>query len=493
MAPIRVIPASDEDNVHQKVATLLLSAVIEKPDLILSVFAGTPAFGLYKLMTERARGERVDFSRVRFVVFDELIRGGGGTPFRSALDERLFGPLSVPPENVVAYIPANDPQSEGKRIAAWLDLAGIDIALLSVDSRGHIGFHAAGAKLDSRAGPVRTENSQRWNASTAFSLGLADLARAAKVILFAAGGNLAQIVQQLTEGTFDPGIPISVLQRHENLLLVADRGALSQVQRVERIFGFHSGHFIMDSESVPSGRKVLVVSPHPDDAPISLGGTMAMLSAQNRIVTAVMTTGHRSFIYGTQRAERIAIREQEVVAESRVLGVEPRFLRLPFYDNNYEVSEKDLETFCALLKEASPDWLFLPHANDRHPAHQASRRVVLQGLRRCMGASAASLEAWNYEGPWALFNHGEFNTIVSIPGSWFEKKILAIRAHRSQVSRTPYDVAAESLGRLRSSLVPESELAGFGAKPPKLEPFFELFFRESLRGEQQPMQEEAEL
>jgi len=112
-----------------------------------------------------------------------------------------------------------------------------------------------------------------------------------------------------------------------------------------------------------------VVSPHPDDAPISLGGTMAMLSQANTVTTAVMTTGHRSFIYGTQRAERIAIREAEVMRESRFLGVEPRFLRLPFYDANYEISERDLEIFGSLLTTFAPDWIFMPHQKDSHPAH----------------------------------------------------------------------------------------------------------------------------
>ena len=73
MAPIRIIPARDEANIEQKLATLILAAVEEKPDLIMSVFAGTPAFGTYHLLAERARAELVDFSRVRFVVFDELL------------------------------------------------------------------------------------------------------------------------------------------------------------------------------------------------------------------------------------------------------------------------------------------------------------------------------------------------------------------------------------------------------------------------------------
>jgi glucosamine-6-phosphate deaminase len=481
MATVHVIPAHDDQNMEQKLVTLLLAAVEDKPDLIVSVFAGTPAFGAYRLLVERARAELVDFSGVRFVVFDELVRPSA--PFRAVLEERLFGPLSIPAKNVIAFNPTHNHEDERARIANWLSVAGIDIALLSVDSRGHIGFHVTGSDLESRAGIISVPNRERWGAEKAFSLGLADLRTAARILLFAAGRNLAEIVQRLMEGSFDPAIPISVLQRHENVTLIADRGALSGIERKERISGFHSGLFIMDAQSVPQDRRVLIVSPHPDDAPISLGGTMAMLSPRCRVVTAVMTTGHRSFIYGTQRGERIAIREGEVMKESRILGAEPRFLRLPFYDSNYEVSERDIGALLALVEELDPDWVFMPHVRDSHPAHIASRRIAAETLRRFLARTQKTIEVWNFEGPWALFNRGDFNTIVTVPRLPFEHKLQAIRAHESQVARTPYDVAAESLGRLRAALVPESELAGFGARPPRLDAWLELFYRESMRGE----------
>ena len=481
MATVHVIPARDDQNMEQKLVTLLLAAVEDKPDLIISVFAGTPAFGAYKLLVERARSELVDFSRVRFVVFDELVRPSA--PFRAVLEERLFGPLSVPPENVIAFNPTHNHEDETARIANSLAVAGIDIALLSVDSRGHIGFHVTGSNLESKAGIIAVPNEERWGAAKAFSVGLADLSTAARILLFAAGRNLAEIVQRLTEGSFDPSLPISVLQRHENVTLIADRGALSGIERKERISGFHSGLFIMDGLTVPSERRVLVISPHPDDAPISLGGTMAMLSPRCKVVTAVMTTGHRSFIYGTQRSERIAIREAEVVKESRILGADPRFLRLPFYDSNYEVSERDIGGLGALVAELDPNWVFMPHARDSHPAHIASRRIAVEVLRRFLAGTMKSIEVWNFEGPWALFNRGDFNTIVTVARLPFEHKLQAIRAHESQVARTPYDVAAESLGRLRAALVPESELAGFGARPPRLDAWLELFYREVMRGE----------
>lgn len=493
MAALHIVPASDEEHVHRKIVTLLLAAVVEKPDLVVSVFAGTPAFGLYRLLSERAASEEVDFRRVRFVVFDELSAPAApsdrqrvpGGPFRAILRERLFGPLGVPDDRVVAFDPAADPDAEIARIRGWLDLAGVDIALLSVDSRGHVGFHIAGAALDSSAGLVDVENRSRWGAARAFSLGLADIGRAAHVLLFACGKNLAEVVQRLCEGAFDPDRPVSVLQRHPHVTLVADRGALSQVNRIERISGFHGGFYILDAASPPAGRTLLVVSPHPDDAAISAGGTMALLAGANRVVTAVMTTGHRSFIPNTQREERIAIREREAAQEARVLGVEPRFLRLPFYDADAEVTDRDLDLVAALLEEVRPDWIFLPHGKDSHPAHQASRRAALEAVRRT--GRFGAIELWSYEGPWALFGRGDFDTIVPLPREAFEKKAEAIRAHASQVSRTPFDVAAESLARLRSALVPEAELAGFGARPPRLEPWVELFRREAPRPDAPPV------
>ncbi len=147
------------------------------------------------------------------------------------------------------------------------------------------------------------------------------------------------------------------------------------------------------------------------------------------------------------------------------------------------MSERDLEIFGNLLAALKPDWIFMPHPKDSHPAHVASRAVVREALRRYLAGTARTVECWHYEGPWALFNRGEFNAIVTVPRISFERKLQAIRAHESQVTRTPYDVAAESLARLRSALVPESELAGFGARPPRLDAWLELFFRETVRGE----------
>ena len=53
-------------------------------------------------------------------------------------------------------------------------------------------------------------------------------------------------MQRLTEGGFDPDQPVSVLQRHPHVTLVADRGALTRVNEVSRISGYHAGFYILE-------------------------------------------------------------------------------------------------------------------------------------------------------------------------------------------------------------------------------------------------------
>lgn len=166
------------------------------------------------------------------------------------------------------------------------------------------------------------------------------------------------------------------------------------------------------------------------------------------------------------------------------------------------------------LKEEKPDLIFLPHTADSHPTHRAVLETILESLQQIfiedrsnlisssqskvqsscnmesavlsteMGFGNPSVLLFMYEGPWSLFQKGSYNTIFSPSLDHFARKQAAIKEHKSQTGRTPYDVAADSLAQLRAALVPEQDLAGFGAEPPKLEPKVELFFCQKVSSTQ---------
>lgn len=225
---------------------------------------------------------------------------------------------------------------------------------------------------------------------------------------------------------------------------------------------------------LPTGKTILVFSPHPDDTSICAGGITALLSKKNKVFSVVMTTGHRAKIEGSSEEDRIRMREEESSKEGKILGTEVIFLRLKLYESG-KIENADLEKIIELLEKYQPELLFLPNMEDPHPTHHLCNQIVHRAVQHYTKVHPITLALWHYESPWSLFNREDFNAVVPIPADIFEKKLSAIRAHASQNDRTSYDVIASSLAQIRAAIVPEQQLAGYGEKPVAVGPYVELF------------------
>jgi bacillithiol biosynthesis deacetylase BshB1 len=114
----------------------------------------------------------------------------------------------------------------------------------------------------------------------------------------------------------------------------------------------------------------LVISPHPDDAEIAMGGTIASLVQQGvRVVVADLTNGEPT-PYGS-----VEKRAQESAVASKILGVsERRLLTL----KNREVFDtvENRSLVAALIREIRPHLLFGPYGDDVHPDHVQAAALV---------------------------------------------------------------------------------------------------------------------
>jgi len=237
-------------------------------------------------------------------------------------------------------------------------------------------------------------------------------------------------------------------------------------------------YLYLTADQLPADRVVCFICPHPDDASISAGGTLHLLSSRgNRVHVLVMVTGHHARIAGTTAQQRIAIREAEVRRECEILGAEPHFLQLPFYERRYPLLEDDLQSVRQRLTALGANWLFTPGGQDPHPTHALSRQLAL--------LAAWSIEPapliWSYESPWGLFQNDGFNRIVPLSQETMAAKLRAIEAHASQTARTPYARLAEAIAALRAAIVPEQILAGLGETPTTRESYMEVFLEEPER------------
>lgn len=236
---------------------------------------------------------------------------------------------------------------------------------------------------------------------------------------------------------------------------------------------------VFSAKMLPTQKVVLIFSPHPDDTSIAVGGTAALLAAKGQVTSVIMTTGHRARIKGLSKTQRIRRREEEVRRESRHLGIQAQFLRLPLYENG-SIQSQDMERLTQLLETAHPDIVMVPNLQDPHPTHHLCTQAVLKALRQYVQIHQVTIDVWYYESPWSLFNRDDYNAMVSIPKTVFRRKLAAIRAHKSQNARTRYDVIATSLAQLRAEIIPEQQLASYGDTPPDLGDYVELFAIETV-------------
>jgi len=114
----------------------------------------------------------------------------------------------------------------------------------------------------------------------------------------------------------------------------------------------------------------LVIAPHPDDAEIGMGGSIAALISQGvRVVLADLTDGEPT-PHGSP-----ALRAQETAEASRILGVlERRNLGL----KNRELfdSVENRTAVANLIREVRPTVLFAPYWEDAHPDHVEASKLV---------------------------------------------------------------------------------------------------------------------
>ena len=119
---------------------------------------------------------------------------------------------------------------------------------------------------------------------------------------------------------------------------------------------------------------LLVIGPHPDDAELGLGGTLA------RAKRAGLSTGILDLSRGEAATKGTPeIRAREAEAASAVLGLDVR-RNLGWPDSRLSDSEDRRLQLARVFRDLRPAVVCAPHPNDRHPDHVAAAAIVPASL-----------------------------------------------------------------------------------------------------------------
>lgn len=242
--------------------------------------------------------------------------------------------------------------------------------------------------------------------------------------------------------------------------------------------------------ALPYPKRVVVFSPHPDDDVISMGGTVARLSAQgHELHMAYQVSGNIAvfdhdviryldfirescpiFDFNSDKAEEMykkieeelkrkhpgeadpldvrqiktIIRRGEARAACRYLGIpEERvhFLELPFYETGgvkkKPLGREDIDIVKNLLRQVKPHQIFAAgDLSDPHGTHRVCFQAVIAACEELKnGEWFKDCRVWMYRGAWQEWDVAEAEMAVPLSPEEVEIKREAIFRHQSQKDR----------------------------------------------------------
>lgn len=231
---MRIIKASDYNEMSRCAANIIAAQITLKPDSVLGLATGSTPIGTYKLLVKGYQQGNLDFSKVKSVNLDEYcgLDGSHDQSYRYFMNTNLFNHVNIDMANTnVPNGIATDLEQECKRYDRLIEeLGGVDLQLLGIGHNGHIGFNEPNEFFDKATHVVELKQST-IDANSRFFEKIEDVPRraitmgiksimSARKILLVAGADKKDIIERALFGPITPQVPASVLQFHNDLIVV---------------------------------------------------------------------------------------------------------------------------------------------------------------------------------------------------------------------------------------------------------------------------------
>ena len=199
----------------------------------------------------------------------------------------------------------------------------------------------------------------------------------------------------------------------------------------------------------PTGRRVLVLAPHPDDETLGCGGTLALhRNAGDAVQVVFLTDGCQGDPSGQCEMETyVQMRRKEAVSACAVLGIhEVVFWDYP--DRRLCECKDAVERLADVVSAFGPQRIYAPSPLEFHPDHRAAACLVWEFIQKASGFSDLEIAFYEVNQPICV------NTLVDITPVLSQKQ-AALACYGSQLQVRPYADVCLGLNRFRSLTLPQ--------------------------------------
>jgi len=245
---LKVTVVRNYEELSEKAASFIASKMISKPNINLAIPMGSTPLGMYQGLVKLHESKGLDFSLATIFTLDEYLGLAPEDPqsYSYFLRSNFIDRINVKPENVHLLSGMISKEKLVSYCKSFEDLivrnGGLDLAVLGIGGNGHIAFNEPASSPSSRTRMVELtqqtiQDNSRFFPSLdavpqqAITMGISTIMGSKALMLLASGDSKADILAKALEGPVTEEVPASILQRHKNVIIIADEAAASKLKK----------------------------------------------------------------------------------------------------------------------------------------------------------------------------------------------------------------------------------------------------------------------
>jgi glycosyltransferase involved in cell wall biosynthesis/LmbE family N-acetylglucosaminyl deacetylase len=196
-----------------------------------------------------------------------------------------------------------------------------------------------------------------------------------------------------------------------------------------------------ESVSKITGRRALVLAPHPDDEVFGCGGAIMRHTEANDALQVIIVSNGEYRVDIEQQVAYGKTRQKESRIAAKVLGYEmPLFWEIA--DRSVEYGELLIGRITQAIEAHGADLVYAPSVHEMHPDHRALGMAALEAVRRHSTKPLLALYEIGIPMP-------RINTLLDI-SNIADRKQSAMACFESQLKEQAYDQHISALNRFRT-------------------------------------------